>query len=194
MPAAPRTPSGPHAAAPQYVTLARILRPRGRIGEVSAYILTDFPERLTNLREVFLSDPNRPALPPKKIRVRRCWLHIGRVVFHFEGVDSINDAEKLKGLDVQVPISERVSLPAGRYFVSDLIGCEVWEATATGNGMIVGIVDDVQLNTGTPLLVVKTLRGELLIPLADEICTRIDVSARRIEVRLPEGLREINES
>ena len=45
---------------------------------------------------------------------------------------------------------------------------------------------------GTPLLVVDTLQGELLIPLAEEICTRIDLVARRIEVVLPGGLREVN--
>jgi len=31
-----------------------------------------------------------------------------------------------------------------------------------------------------------------LIPLAQEICVRVDTAARRIEVVLPEGLRELN--
>ncbi len=45
---------------------------------------------------------------------------------------------------------------------------------------------------GTPVLEVETARGELLIPLAEDICKRIDTVARRIEVELPEGLRELN--
>jgi len=42
------------------------------------------------------------------------------------------------------------------------------------------------------LLVVETRGGELLIPLAEDICTRIDPVARRIDVVLPEGLRDLN--
>ncbi|MBI3406457.1 MAG: hypothetical protein HY046_13470 [Acidobacteria bacterium] len=60
------------------------------------------------------------------MKVQRCWLHKGQAVFHFEGVDSINAAEKLRGLEVQIPIEQRTELPAGKFFVSDLIGCDVW--------------------------------------------------------------------
>lgn len=169
------------------VTLARLVRARGRKGEVAAEILTDFPERLTRLREVWLWD----GAAPRKVAVRTCWLHQQQAIFQFEGCDSITDAEKLVGLEVQVPLSERVTLPAGTYYVTDLIGCEVWEPATR-----VGIVRDVQFTgegtPGTPLLVVETPAGELLIPLAEEICRRVDVAARRIEVALPEGLRDLN--
>ena len=45
---------------------------------------------------------------------------------------------------------------------------------------------------GTPLLAVDTSRGEVLVPLAEDICTMIEITARRIEVKLPEGLRDLN--
>ena len=174
-----------------YVTLARILRPRGLKGEVAAEILTDFPERLAHLREVWLSEG---VGPPRRIALRSCWLSQargGQVIFHFEGVDSITAAEPLRGLEVQVPLAERMPLPPGRYYVSDLIGCQIFESD-----LRLGSVRDVQFTgedvSGTPLLVVETPQGELLIPLADEICTRIDIAARRIEVVLPEGLRDLN--
>jgi 16S rRNA processing protein RimM len=174
----------------QDVTLARILRSRGRIGEVAAEILTDFPQRLTTLRKVYLSDGKNP---PRCIAVRRCRLHKGQALFHFEGVDSISAAETLKDFEIQVPLSERVTLPAGQYFFSDLMGCAVWEQ---GAAAALGVVRDVQHtgedNRGTPLLVVDTPHGEMLIPFAAEICTRIDPAERRIEVVVPEGLRELN--
>ncbi len=188
----------------EYVTLARILRPRGNRGEVAAEILTDFPERLTALRHVFLSDGKSA---PRPARVVRAWLSHsrgGQAIFQIEGCDSIAAAEKLRGLDVQVPLAERVALPAGRYYVTDLIGCEVRELGASAvlghvadaGKASLGTVRDVQFTgeatSGTPLLVVETPRGELLIPLAEDICRRIDVAARLIEVTLPEGLRELN--
>jgi 16S rRNA processing protein RimM len=144
--------------------------------------------------------------------VKTCWLsqnHRGQAVFHFEGSHSISDAEKFRGLDVFLPIEQRVTLPAGQYFVTDLIGCSVFENPVTPSAVssspcslstapsLLGVVNDVQFTgedtSGTPLLVVESARGELLIPLAADICTGINAAGRRIDVVLPEGLRDLNE-
>jgi 16S rRNA processing protein RimM len=174
------------------VTVARILRPHGRRGEVAAEILTDFPDRLTRLNSVELWNEKTAA---QQVAIRKCWLSHsrgGQAIFLFENSDSISDAEKLVGLEVQIPLAERVPLPDTSYYVTDLIGCEVCEK----NGAVVGRVRDVQF-TGdgaarNPILVVDSASGELLIPLAQEICERVDVQARRIDVVLPEGLRDLN--
>jgi 16S rRNA processing protein RimM len=193
---------------PRWVIVARILRPRGNKGEVAAELLTDFPERLTQLREVFLGHGDSE---PRRHAIKTCWLsqnHRGQAVFHFEGFTSIGEAEKLRGLDVLLPFEQRVALPAGQYFVSDLIGCSVFEDAASPSVLssspclsssapsFLGTVRDVQFSgegvAGTPLLAVETFREELLIPLAENICTRIDILERRIDVVLPDGLRDLN--
>jgi 16S rRNA processing protein RimM len=171
------------------LALARILRPWGRRGEVAAQVLTDFTDRLLSLRSAHLSDGRKP---PCAVAIRSCRMHLGQAIFHFEGVDSISAAELLRGLEVQVPLGERVVLPPGRYYISDLTGCEVWEASAAGGMTYLGAVREVGGSGAAWHLVVATSTGEVLIPLAAEICTRIDLAARRIEVRLPEGLRELN--
>jgi 16S rRNA processing protein RimM len=171
------------------VTLARILRPRGLRGEVVAEILTDFPERLPKLLEVWLADGQSA---PRRVRVQRCWLSPsrgGQAVFHFANINSIEDAQSLRGLEVQVPIEQRARLAAGSYFVSDLVGCEVWEAGASS---ALGCVRDVEFPGGAPLLAIDTNEGEVLVPLAAEFCVHIDVKAKRIDVSLPEGLRDLN--
>ena len=170
------------------LTVARLLRPHGVRGEIAAEILTDFPERLTKLTEVWLWSEKAAA---RKVSVQRCWLSPargGQAIFHFVGIDSVDDAEKLRGLEVQLPLSERVPLAAGNYYISDLTGCEVWEAGATAP---LGVVRGAS-TVGTPVLEVDTPVGEVLIPLAVEICTRIDLKARRIDVALPDGLRDLN--
>ena len=168
------------------------MRPHGVRGEVAAEILTDFPERLTRLASVELWDGRGV---PRRAALRKCWLSHsrgGQVIFHFVGAESVDDARKLVGLEVQVPFADRVRLPAGSYYISDLVGCAVHEK----GGARVGLVRDVEIHgaeiSGTPNLVVDTARGELLIPLAQEICVDVDTAARRIEVVLPEGLRELN--
>lgn len=176
-----------------YVTVARILRPHGRHGEVAAEILTDFPERLKLLRSAYLWNG---LGAPRQIALRGCWLSLsrgGQAILHFEGSDSISDAEKLVGLEVQIPFSDRQALPSGSYYITDLIGCEVLD---TG-GAALGTVSDVQFTgegvAGTPILAVEASGAELLIPLAQDICLNIDIAARRIHVALPDGLRELNE-
>jgi 16S rRNA processing protein RimM len=171
------------------VTLAKILRARGLRGEVAAQILTDFPERLPELREVWLAD-DRTA--PRRVRVQRCWLSTsrgGQAIFHFAGIENVEAAETLRGLEVQVPLEQRAKLEAGSYYVGDLVGCEVWEK---GSSAPMGVVLDVQFPGGPPLLAVETADGEVLVPLAAEFCIRIDIPGKRIDVALPEGLRELN--
>ena len=169
------------------VTLARIVRPHGIRGEVAAELFTDFPERLPELKRVWLSDGRTP---PRPVASLSCRLHNGQAIFHLEGFHSMDDAERLRGVEIQVPLAERVTLGAGRYFITDLIGCEVIEAGAPEP---LGRVRDVQQIgglAGTSLLAIDTATGELLVPFAAHICTEIDLAARRIVVTLPEGLRE----
>jgi 16S rRNA processing protein RimM len=195
---------------PRWVLVARILRARGNKGEVAAELLTDFPERLTRLKEIFVGNADGKG-EPSLLPLKSCWLsqnHRGQAVFHFEGVNSISEAEKFRGLEVLLPFEQRVTLPVGQYFVSDLIGCSVFENPAATPLMSsspcslaeapshLGTVLDVQFPgeeiSGTPLLEVQTPGGEILIPLAVDICAKIDIAARRIDVILPDGLRDLN--
>jgi 16S rRNA processing protein RimM len=199
----------------RWVIVARILRPRGNKGEVAAELLTDFPQRLTQLKEVFLGAAGAAGAAgssePCLVALKSCWLsqnHKGQAVFHFEGIDSISAAEVFRGLDVLLPFDKRVTLSAGQYFVDELIGCTVFETPAEPSAVssspcslatapvLLGVVQDVQFTgegvAGTPLLAVHSHTRELLIPLAEDICTRIDIKARRIDVMLPDGLRDLN--
>jgi len=199
---------------PKFVTVARILRARGNKGEVSAELLTDFPDRLKSFSQLFLAGDNSAAgeNEPRTVALKSFWVdrnHPGFGIFHFDGINSIGEAEKLRGLEIQIPFEQRVALPAGQYFVSDLIGCSVFGSpkdsppvssppcAASEVPSHLGNVADVffpgESQPGVPLLAVKTARGELLIPLAGDFCTRIDTVARRIEVTLPDGFLEMNE-
>ena len=188
--------------------VARIIRPRGNKGEVLAELFTDFPARLSSRLQIFLRQAQNE---PRAIGLQNFWVdrnHPEHGIFHFEGCSSIDAAEKFRGFDVLIPLADRVKLPAGKYFVSDLIGCSVFdnlmaEAKLSSPACameeaprLVGTVQDVYFpgegTAGTPLLQVQTAAGELLVPLAEDICRRIDVAGRRIDVTLPEGLSDLN--
>jgi len=170
-----------------WVLVAKIVRPQGRHGEVLADLLTDFPARFSERRRLFLIGPKGAT---REIELERHWLHQGRVVLKFAGIDSINDAETLRGIEVAIPKSERAPLEDGAVYISDLIGCLLIDVRT---GAKVGNIADVDREaTATPLLVVETASGEVLVPFAKAFAPSIDLAARQIEMQLPEGLLDLN--
>lgn len=163
--------------------MAVLGRPRGNRGEVTAESLSSQPERFARLREVRLSSDG------DLYHVDEVWAHGGTLVFKFRGVDSITDAEKLRGAEVQVPITERIVLGPGEYFHSDLIGCEVRER---GSGRVVGRVTKFEEYGGPPLIEIDG--GRMLIPFVKAICVGVRVEEKQIEVELPAGLEELSET
>ncbi|MBB6146092.1 16S rRNA processing protein RimM [Silvibacterium bohemicum] len=172
------------------------MRPQGRHGEVLADILTDFPERFSERKRLFLIASEKDASsaarnrPPREITLENHWLHKGRIVFKFAGIDSINDADTLRGLDVAIPASERAPLDDGAVYISDLIGCELVDLASARETAIGRVVN---VDREASLLVVENADGaELLIPFTRAYLEKMDLAAKRIEMRLPTGLLDIN--
>jgi len=124
----------------------------------------------------------------QELAVEDAWPHKGLVVLKFRGVDSISQAEALVGCEIQVPRAERLPLPAGEFYVSDLVGCVIFD-----RGTEVGRIADVQFRSGdAPLLVVKAGAKEHLVPFAEAYLARVDVEGRRVDMDLPEGMLELD--
>src|SRR5450432_1827607 len=140
---------------PEWIVLAQILRPQGRKGEVLADLLTDFPARFASHPRVFLAPlgptgpssvnaaPSTTPAQPQPFKVASHWLPVGknagRIVLHFAGIDTIEQATALAGKQVVVPFSERVALEHGAAYISDLIGCTVYDRSQP-----IGLVEDVE--------------------------------------------------
>lgn len=174
----------------QFVAIARILRPQGRHGEVLADILTDFPEKFAERKQLWLAadDDSRR----QECMLEDYWLHKGRIVLKFAEIDSISDAELLKGMLVEIPLHLRSELEPGAAYVSDLVGSTVIDASHETLRKI-GIVEDVQQGVGTsPLLLVRDAGQEYEIPFAQEYILRFDAAHKVLEMKLPEGLLDVN--
>jgi 16S rRNA processing protein RimM len=173
----------------QFVAIARIVRPQGRRGEVLADILTDFPEKFSQRKQLWIAtDESRR----RECALENHWLHKGRVVLKFAGVNSISDAEALKGMLVEIPRELRSELEPGAAYVSDLIGSTVIDSSE-GKSRKIGVVADVQQGVGTaPLLIVRDGRTDYDIPFAAEYMVRFDAAKRLLEMKLPEGMLDVN--
>jgi 16S rRNA processing protein RimM len=177
----------------EFVTIARVAKTQGRHGEVAATLLTDFPELFETRRKLFaLGDSGSKAKQSGTTERRRLeldehWFHKGMVVLKFAGVDSISDAEMLVGSDIQIPRSERAALGSDEFYVSDLAGC-----TVTDSGREIGRIKDVQFGSGeAPLLVIQGEK-EYLVPFAAAYIEKIALEQKRLEMKLPEGLLELD--
>ena len=179
--------------------LALIRRPQGRKGEVFADILTDFPARFNERRQLWLVASDVPAKPgvarpslPAQVELIWHWQHKGGIVLHFAGIDSISAAEALAGLAVAIPQAERAPLAEDEAYVGDLIGCALVNVAGV-EPVTVGQIMDVDFSSGpVAMLIVGGAKGEVLIPFAKSYLRRIDLDAKHIEMALPEGLVDLN--
>ncbi len=181
-----------------WVWLARIRKPQGRKGEVFAEILTDFPDKFKERRQLWLlaADVSTAAAAqaPRQVELLNHWLHKGGVVLHFAGVDSITAAEALKGMTVAIPREERAALGEDEVYVGDLIGCVLVDV-AGAEAVHVGEIEAVDRSGGAaPLLVVRGAKGEVLVPFTKSYLRKIDLAAKKVEVELPMGLVDLSQA
>ena len=169
-----------------FITLARVVKTQGRRGEVAVEVHSAVPDRFVEGMRLFALalDGSR-----REVTVEDFWPHKGLLVLKFAGIDSISDAETLLRCELQVPVEERAKLEPGWTYISDLAGCTVFDGEH-----VIGKIEDVQFGAGeAPLLIV---RGEAKqpyeIPYAEAYLERVDLAAKEIRMRLPEGMLEIN--
>ena len=169
----------------EMATVGRIARAHGIRGQVIVSLETDFPdERFRSGAELFIERNGAvQALTLTSLR-----FHRDRPVVGIAGVETMNDAEALAGCELRVPVDRLARLPGGTFYRHDLIGCRV----ETPAGELVGTVENVEGTLRGSRLVLAVTRGEVLIPLVAEICTTIDLAAKRIVIDPPEGLLDLN--
>jgi len=163
-----------------------VLRTQGRRGEVAAELHTGVRERFhAGLRVLALDKLDCR----RELVIEDSWPHKGLVVLKFRGVENISQAQTLVGCEIQVPRAERLPLPRGEFYVSDLAGCAVFN-----RGAEVGRIAEVRFGCGdAPLLTVKAGASEYLLPLAEAYLVNVDLKGRRLDMDLPEGMLELGQ-
>jgi len=126
----------------------------------------------------------KDAQTAARCRVMRCWRHGRRILAELDGVASVEAAEALRNMKIWVDAAE-VTLGADEYLWQDLIGCEVRDADS---GRLLGTVIALQDYGAQDILAVRAPAGEWLLPFVRDVVCEVDVDARRIAVRLPEGM------
>lgn len=170
-----------------FITLARVVKTQGRIGEVAAEVHSDVPDRFSvgmKLSALAKSGDSR-----REIEIEELWPHKGLLVLKFLGIDSISDAEALIGSELQVPRADRAELEQGWNYVSDLVGCVVFD-----HGSKIGPIEDIQFGAGeAPLLIVAGSNGSKYdVPFAEAYLEAVDLKQKQVRMKLPQGMLEVN--
>ena len=165
------------------VTIGRVAKPWGVRGEVKVEPLTDFPDRFRNLRSVYLTAASGETV---EYVVKSVSYRGGIPYLLFEGRDSPEKAQELTGLLVQIREEETIPLPEGSYYWYELLGMEV----VSESGDILGTITDIFETGSNDVYVVKQGGKESFIPATRELIRQVDRKARRMVIRVVEGLLE----
>jgi 16S rRNA processing protein RimM len=168
-------------------TVGLVARAHGNRGQVIVNPATDYPdERFRAGSPVWVRRPGGTQV--ERLEIVAVRFKGQRPIVALGGIDTIAAADALAGAELRVPASGLHGLPAGSYYRHDLVGCRV----VTAAGREVGRVTGVEGPREGSRLVIDGPGGEVLVPMADGICTRIDLEARAIVIDPPDGLLELN--
>jgi 16S rRNA processing protein RimM len=168
------------SAEPRFIAIGRVIRPHGVRGELAVEVLTDFPERFDAIQAIYLGDPQQAD----KWQVASTRWHKDRILLTLPGCEDRTTAEGLRGLLVQIPIEEAMSLPEDEYYPYQLVGLDV----VTVEGDELGRLSEVIFTKANEVYVVVGPRGQILLPAIADVVDRVDLDSGRMVVRLIDGL------
>jgi 16S rRNA processing protein RimM len=163
----------------ELVLIGRVVKPQGRRGEVLVQPLSDRPDRFATLRRAFVT--GREGV--REVRVVSSWPHKDRHVLKLEGVDSIDEAEQLRGCELRIAEEELDPLPEGSFYHHELTGLRVSDRSGAEVGIVEGVMET---GAGAPILVIRGAEGETLVPFAVEFVRTVDLAGARIIIEVPE--------
>lgn len=167
---------GEGLAPPDFLVVGHVTAPWGIRGEVKVQVLTDFPDRFAPGSLVYLDG--------QPLRIEGCRPHKQHLLVKFAAVDSVADAQKLRGQDLTIPRSELRPLPQGEYYTFQLVGLRV----ITTRGDYLGRVADIITTPSNDVYVVEGDRGETLIPAIEDVVKSIDFDKGEMVIEPMEGL------
>jgi 16S rRNA processing protein RimM len=160
-----------------------VARAHGNRGEIIVNLESDFPNDRFAVGRVLKVGSHEQLRRIESVRFQQ-----GRPVIALEGISTMNDAEALAGAELEVAAADIAPLPDQTFYRHDLVGCEVQARSGEQLGRVAAVDGPMERSH----LVVDGQRGEILIPLAAEICISIDLERRMIIVDPPDGLIELN--
>lgn len=166
------------------ISVGKILNFHGIKGEVKVGYTKGKEQLIERLEKVFIAKNGIQ----QEYSVTSVRFHKQFALIKFEEINSINDVEEIKGLEIKIPKELAESeLTEDEFFVSDLIGSEVFNI----DGEVIGLVKDVGTNGANEILeIIDSNENNHLVPFVKELVPVVDLNKKQIVVKDIEGLIE----
>ena len=161
---------------PEFIAVGKILAPRGIRGKLKVEVVTDFPQRFAPCSAVYIDR--------QPVTIDSTEWHKGKAIIKLDTIDSIEDAQGLRGKLIEIHHSQVYPLPEGQYYHFQLIGLEVW----TTGGELLGNITEILTAESNDNYVVRGAKGEILIPAIDDVVKSVDLDRGRITIEVIKGL------
>ena len=164
----------------EYLEIGQIVSTHGIKGEIRLNPWCDGPEFVKKFKTLYRDDKGNEAF-----KVLSCRPHGNVAVMKLEGVDTVESARALKNTVLYMKRSD-VNLPAGKWFISELIGCTVLDAD--DNSVVYGKIKDIDSGMANDIWYIETPEKEVLIPAIKDVVIRCDVAEDKVYIRPLRGL------
>ncbi|MFU0823902.1 ribosome maturation factor RimM [Clostridium sp.] len=154
----------------QFLTVGKIINTHGIKGEIKVLPATDDVRRFENLKEAYIDN--------NLIQIEGYKFQPGKVILKIEGINSIDEAKKLKNKYIKIQREQAVKLPEDAYYEADIIGCIVYDE----NGEELGTIDEIIYTGSNEVYWIKGNK-ELLIPAIKDIIVKVDIENKKIIIR-----------
>lgn len=163
--------------------IGKIVNTHGLRGEIKVVPWTNTPDVFEDIEYVYVKGDEECKFEISNIKYQK-----NNIILKLKGINDISEAEKLKNSIITADREQLGELEEGEYYIMDLIGCTV----EADDGSVYGLIKDV-INTGSSDIYVVQREGmkDLLIPVIEDVVLGIDTEAKRITVRLMEGLEDL---
>ena len=161
---------------PEFIVIGEIIAPSGAKGKLKVRVVTDFPQRFAPSSKIYINQ--QPMI------IDSTEWHKGKAIIKLNTIDSIEDAQKLRGQSIEIHHSQAYPLPEGQYYHFQLIGLEVW----TTQGELLGTISEILTAESNDNYVVSGAKGEILIPAIEDVIKSVDLDKGCIVIEPIEGL------
>lgn len=169
------------------IAIGVIRKSHGVRGEASVEAWTGSLERFREFETITLVSPDESQSREMKIEAVRD--HQGRALIKLAGIDTPEAVQQLQNWTIEIPEEHARELEEDEYFLHDLVGLTLIDAEGRDRGLVL----DAYEGGGGILLNVKRPDGRRFeLPFAADICTAIDLAAKRMTVALPEGIDDLS--
>lgn len=161
---------------PEFITIGKVIAPWGIKGKLKVEVVTDFPQRFAPSSKVYINQ--------QPMTINSTEWHKGKAIIKLNTIDSIEDAQRLRGQPIEIHRSQVYLLPEGQYYHFQLIGLEVW----TTQGELLGTVTEILTAESNDNYIVRGAKGEILIPAIEDVIKSIDLNKGCMVIEAIEGL------